>query len=111
MKIAIGVSVALILCIGGFSYWMYQRDMHSLENFVAAYEEFDRTPSETTLLPLKATASARISSLIKNDRDAMDTMKKIADLATQELAATGNTKESLTLERKSNYEHFRNLGK
>ena len=111
MKIVIGFSVVLILCVGIFSYWMYQRDMHSLENFVTAYEEFDRAPSETTLSPIKAAADGRISSFIKNERDAMDTMKKIADLATQELAATSDTKELLTSDRKSNYEHFRNLGK
>ena len=74
------------------------------------------------LIELKTAASVRISSLIKNDQETMDTELKIVNLAEKELDALNDYKKApsdkmliqklsdLHNQRIGAYTHFRELG-
>lgn len=101
-----------IACITGIVFFfasMYQRDMRSLTDFMTSYQAYDfaiaaasapvfeangKSPSaagpeerqaDAALSDLKTKSSARISSLIKNEKEAMRVMQEIADLSDEEL--------------------------
>src|SRR4029077_14673086 len=90
-----------------FFYRMYRRDITALEAFVAAYEKFDQAPREDALRELDANANVKISSLIKHDRELMNTMHEIADTAAQEFNSPNN--RGLTIKRRSAYSRFRSF--
>jgi hypothetical protein len=130
---------------------IYHNDVQSLEAFSAAYENYDRAISDystafhssnlqstpviagyerTTakvLGELNLKASARISSLIKNDSDLMSAMREIAELSGNEFDsvktyqnAAANQKseleklaqvlDDLTKQRQTAYTNFQELG-
>jgi hypothetical protein len=97
------IIIILIILAGGFLFvrHLYNSDMKKLEDFVSSYEKFDKAISdfsandtsdlqnetENSLIDLGINADFRISSLIKNDKVAMDTARQIADLSGQEFEA------------------------
>ena len=90
-----------------FFYRMYRHDITVLKAFDAAYEKFDQAPREGALRELDAGANVKISSLIKHDRELMNTMREIADTAAQE---TNNpTNRALTIKRKAAYSRFQSF--
>jgi hypothetical protein len=143
--------LTLFVLIGlAFVYRLYHRDVQALKDFSVAYNKFEKVISdfsrplfapnlegaraadelerkaEEALTELKTKASARISSLIKNDGDLMDITREIADFSEKELealkayqrgAADKNAdldrfaKElgDLTCERQTAYARFREL--
>jgi len=101
------VVVIVVLASGLFFYRMYRHDLTALEAFVAAYEKFDQAPREGALRELDAKANVKISSLIKHDRELMNTMREIADTAAQETNNPNN--RALTIKRKAAYSHFQSF--
>jgi hypothetical protein len=109
------ILLGMVLIVGAniffFFYRMYHNDVKALEAFPAAYEKFDRAVSDYStsvfaakgagapaaddlerqadeaLVDLNTKASARLSSLIKNDADLMRTTLEIADFSGKELEA------------------------
>lgn len=141
-SLLIGLVIVLpIICIAGIVFFfarMYQRDMQSLADFMASYQAYDvavKAASSGTdgrladmaLSDLKAKSSLRISSLIKNEKEAMRVMREIADLSEKEISAleayrqaTGldaarsrlaQTFQGLTKERQDAFAHFQDLGR
>jgi hypothetical protein len=151
-KYAILLGMALIIVAVPFVLFfrLYQKDVKVLTDFPTAYQIFDHAISnfstavhtskqadlsatddlerkaEQALVELRTKASARISSLIKNDADVMRTMPEIGDLSAKELDALKAYKKaagdkgadlnqldqelaSLTKERESAYAHFQEL--
>ena len=103
---------ALVALAGFFFFYrLYHRDVKALTGVLLAYEKFDKAVSdfstrllaqnlagppaandperkaEEALAELEAKASARISSLIKNDAELMKLTLEIARLSGKELAA------------------------
>jgi hypothetical protein len=143
----IGILLALlVLGAAGLVFFfvrMYQNDMRALEDFAAAYETYDQSiPSlktgtvanddvqkaGQTLASLKTRSAFRLSSLIKNEKEAMSTAQQIADLSAKEFdaliayqqAAAGLTAEKERLlkaledasaRRRAAYAGFMELGK
>jgi myosin heavy subunit len=146
--------VVVFACIAGivlFFARMYQRDMQTLTNFIDSYQAYDQAAAaasaavftavegststagaeeqraEVALSNLKTVSSAQVSSLIKNEKDAMRMMREIADFSEQEMStlkayrqATGpdanredlmKTFQNLTEERQAAFAHFRELGR
>jgi hypothetical protein len=99
--------IPLVLCVGIFLlfYRMSSKDTKALDSFSAAYKNYDQaisdfsksifagTPTsddieqkaEEAQAELSTKASARISSLTKNDGELMPVMLEIADLSRKEL--------------------------
>lgn len=102
----------LVALAGLFAFFhLYHTDINELADFSASYEKFDKAISgfprrvsessfanmpavdswggkaDEALAELKAKASARISSLIKNDAVLMSITLEISDLAGKELEA------------------------
>jgi hypothetical protein len=150
MKKIIALAGITALIVGAgiffFFYRMYQNDVKTLTAFPAAYEKFNQAAADFSgpvlagapaaddlerkadeaLAGLNARASTRLSSLIKNDAEVMDTMLKIADLSGKEFDALktyqkmaaekgnldGLAKEvgDLRSQRQTAYARFRELG-
>ena len=150
----LGLLLALLLaCIAGiiiFFVHRYQRDMQSLTDFMSSYQFYDQavkavsetvfaangisTPAageeerqaDTALSNLKTKSSVQISSLIKNENEAMRTMREIADLSDKEMStlkayqqtavqdanrdALAQAFHDLTKERQAAFAHFQELG-
>ena len=143
-----------LVCIAGVVFFfarMYQRDMQVLTDFMASYQAFDQAitaasapvftangkstsaaseeelRADTALSELKTKSSVQISSLIKNEKEAMHTMQEISDLSDKEMStlkayrkATGQnanrdgleqTFHELTKERQAVFAHFQELGR
>jgi len=96
--------IAILIFIAGIfflGYYFYHSDINKLENFIESYKKFDKAISdfstnetldlqnetENSLIDLGTKANFKISSLIKNDKVAMDTARQIADLSGQEFEA------------------------
>jgi hypothetical protein len=151
----LGILLALLLaCIAGiilFFVHMYQRDMQALTDFMSSYQFYDQavkavsetvfatngisTPAageeerqaDTALSNLKTKSSVQISSLIKNENEAMRTMREIADLSDNEMStlkayqqtagqdadrdALAQAFHDLTKERQAAFAHFQELGR
>lgn len=146
--------VLSLVCIAGVVFLfarMYQRDMQSLTDFIASYQAYDlaiaaasapvfdangKGPSEAgaeerqadmDLSDMKAKSSVRISSLIKNEKEAMRVMQEIADLSDKEMStlkayrqanaqdanriSLAQTFQDLTKERQAAFAHFEELGR
>lgn len=101
------VIVIVVLASALFFYRMYRHDISALEAFIAAYEKFDQAPRVGALRELDAKANIKISSLIKHDRELMNTMREIADTATQEFNNPNNG--GLTIKRKAAYSRFQSF--
>jgi LAS superfamily LD-carboxypeptidase LdcB len=146
----IALPLVLIVGFGFFIVSMYQRDMRALTDFVASYQAYDRaiatasTPifsgdeknpstasaeeqqAEAALAILKDKSTARISSLTKNESEAMRTMQAIAQFAGKEMStleayrqalahnangdALAQSFQQLTKERQSAFAYFQGLG-
>jgi hypothetical protein len=122
---------------------LYQKDMRALTGFVDSYETYEKavsslknapsksitlqTGADQALADLQAKAAARISSLIKNEKEVMRTTQNIAELSAKELAALrayqkaaeaqssvpdqlANALNTLSTQRQAAYAHFRELG-
>lgn len=143
-----------LICIAGivFSFArLYQRDMQALAGFMAAYQVYGQsvavlsasvssasgsdTPTldaeelraDAALAELKTRPSIQISSLIKNEKEAMCTMQEIAELSAREMnsfkafrqsAGQGANRDNLaqafhdlTRERQSAFPYFQELGR
>ena len=151
----LGLLLALLLaCIAGIIFFfvhMYQRDMQSLTDFMSSYQLYDQavkaasetifatngisTPAvgeeerqaDTALSNLKTKSSVQISSLIKNENEAMRTMREIADLSDKEMSTLKAYQQTagqdadrdelaqayhdLTNERQAAFAHFQELGR
>jgi membrane-associated HD superfamily phosphohydrolase len=146
--------VLSLACFAGIIFFfvrMYQRDMQALTDFMASYHVYDqalkaisepvsaingvKTPAageeerraDAALSDLKTKSSAQISSLIKNEKEAMRVMREIADLSDKEMSALKAYQESsaqdtnedalaqafhdLTKERQAAFAHFQELGR
>jgi hypothetical protein len=146
--------VGSIVCILGFVFFfarMVQRDMRSLTDFMASYQAYDlamasasapvfdsngksssaagieERQADVALSDLRTKSSVRISSLIKNEKEAMRVMQEIADLSEKEMStlkayrqAAGQdanrinlakTFHGLTKERQAAFAHFQELGR
>ena len=146
--------VLVIVCITGIVYFfarMYQRDMQSLTDFMASYQAYDlaiaaasapvfdangkgssaagteERQADVALSDLKTKSSVRISSLIKNEKEAMRVMQSIADLSEKEMSTLkayrqatsqdanrirlAQTFQDLTKERQSAFAHFPELSR
>jgi len=82
-----------------FFFRMYRDDVKALKDFMAAYERFDKAASiysgmgrtealgeaNEASIELRARASLRLSSLIKNDAELMVQAREVADLSRREL--------------------------
>jgi hypothetical protein len=95
--------IILVLLAGVFSFFfcLYQNDMKKLEDFVVAYENFDKAVSDysknmtkgsegkasETLVKLKTHATFRLSSMIKHEKEIMKQTPRVARLATEEFAS------------------------
>ncbi len=140
--------IPLILCAGifFFFYRMGSNDTKALADFSAAYKNYDQAISafsksifaaapvsddvvqkaDEAQAALKTKASARISSLTKNDGELMQVMLQIADLSGKELNAAAEYKNAvgdqsgdisrlanelsdLTNQRQAAYAHFLEL--
>lgn len=141
-KYKIPLALTFVVITGAFLFFsnLYHRDIGLLENFVASYEKFDTAISDFStrrtndsennangaLIELKARATFRASSLIKNDRLIPPLVFEIADLSGKELDALAAYKKgsqgttadletlaeeykNLTRERKAAYARFRGL--
>jgi hypothetical protein len=142
----------LVMFAGIFAFYhLYHTDIKELADFSASYEKFDRAISDFSgrisgsspedrptvdsyerkadeaLVELKVKASARLSSLIKNDAELMSITLEISDLAGKELEALKAYRRAvsdkdinadrqakefadLTNERQAAYPRFRELG-
>ena len=102
----------VLVVIGGvffFFYHMYHKDMKKLTDFVSSYEKFDQAISDFSisktddlegktskaLLELKTNATFRISSLIRNEGEAMKLALEIADLSEKEFDSLKAYKEAI----------------
>ena len=147
------IVLALIVVVGTFFFFyrFYHNDVKALTDFSVAYEKFDKAVSDFStsvfasnpegalavddlerkadeaLVDLNIKASARISSLIKNDAELMRATHEIADLSGKELDALKAYKRAiadknsgmdklaqafgdLSNKRQVAYAHFRELG-
>ena len=93
--------VVLVVLAGVFFFFnrFYHNDVKALMDFSVSYEKFDKAISDFSisktddleskagdaLIELNTKASARISSLIKNDAELMSTQLEIADFSGKEL--------------------------
>lgn len=100
-KYKVVLILALIVIVGVFSFFyrMGNNDVKKLTEFSASYEKFDKAISDFSigeaadleskagdaLIELNQNASARISSLTKNDGQFMSIMLEIADFSGKEL--------------------------
>ncbi|HEX9018100.1 MAG TPA: hypothetical protein VF806_02875 [Anaerolineaceae bacterium] len=105
--------IALVVVLGIFAFFYYfgHRDDTALAGFSAAYAVYDRAiaaaapgpgsapaasnQADAALADLRAKASARISSLTRNDGELMQLMPEIADLAGKELDALKAYRQAL----------------
>jgi hypothetical protein len=153
LPIALFIVLSLI-CIAGIVFFfarMYQRDMHSLTDFIASYQAYDlamaaasapvfgadgksasatgaeERQADVALSDLKARSSVQISSLIKNEKEAMRVMREIADLSEKEMStmkayqqvtdqdakriSLAQSFHDLTKQRKTAFTHFQDLGR
>jgi len=150
-----GILLVLSLaCIAGIIFFfvhMYQRDMQALSDFMAAYQVYDQavnaasetvfstngksTPTageeerqaDAALADLITKSTVRISSLIKHEKEAMGTMREIAELSDKEMStlkayrqdvgedvnrdALSQAFRDLTKERQAAFTHFQELGR
>jgi hypothetical protein len=109
----LGIGLIVLLGIGAFSFFyrLYQNDVNTLTEFVAAYQNYDRAVSEFSTTVLAANpdsapmaggfdmyadqalavlfmkGSVRISSAIKNEKEVMRTMLLVVIVSEKELAA------------------------
>ena len=95
------VIMAALAGIFLFFYRFYHNDMMALKGFTAGYEAFDRALSELSaggtedadrrageaLAGLRARASLKLSSMIRNEREAMAQAAAIAELSERKLAS------------------------
>jgi hypothetical protein len=112
IKFSIVLFVLILVVIIGiffFFYQMYHKDMKKLTDFVASYEKFDQAISDfsinktddlegktsNVLLELKTKATFRISSLIRNEGEAMKLALEIADLSEKEFDSLKAYKEAI----------------
>ena len=101
------VIVIVVLASALFFYRMYRHDISALEAFVVAYEKFDEAPRADALRELGAKANVKISSLIKHDRELMNTMREIGDTAVQEFNNPND--RGLTIKRKAAFSRFQSF--
>jgi hypothetical protein len=151
LGLLLALSLACIASIIFFFVHMYQRDMQALTDFMASYQFYDQavkaasetvfattgksTPAageeelqaDAALSDLKTKASVQISSLIKNEKEVMHTMREIADLSDKEMStlkayrqaagqdanrdAMAQAFHDLTNERQAAFAHFQELGR
>jgi hypothetical protein len=139
------VFIGLLGAAGVYLFFanLYQKDMRALTGFVNSYETYEKavsslknapstsitlqTGADQALADLQAKAAARISSLIKNEKEVMRTTQNIAELSAKELAALrayqkaaeaqssvpdqlANALNTLSTQRQAAYAHFRELG-
>lgn len=142
----VGLLLACAAAIVFFFASLFQRDMRVLNGFVDSYESYDQAmtaafdangqnlpapgteaQAQAALNDLQARASGSISSLVKNEKEAMRLMQQIAALAERELQALrayrqaaspdasrtllAQTLQDLIEERRAAFAHFRELGK
>jgi hypothetical protein len=154
-RLLLGLFIVLPLaCVTGIVFFfarMYQHDMQSLTDFMASYQAYDSAvaaasapvfdangnsssaagteerQADVALSDLKTKAAVPISSLIKNEKEAMRVMQEIADLSEKEMstlkayrqAAGQDSNQSslaqtlldLTKERQAAFAHFQELGR
>jgi hypothetical protein len=154
-SLQLGFILALALaCMVGIIFFLvhlYQRDMQALTDFMTSYQVYDQavaaasesayaangksTPvtneqkyqASVALSDLKTKSSVTISSLIKNEKEAMRIMREIADVSDKEMAtlnaylqtadqdpnrdALVNTFHDLTKERQTAFANFQELGR
>jgi len=118
-KVSLVVAIALPAAVLFLFFRMYQKDVREIADFSASYEKFEKALSDFSrpyfasnnegkpatddferkadeaLSELYAKAAARLSSLIKNDAELMDTTLEIAELCRKELAALKATKRTV----------------
>jgi hypothetical protein len=155
LSLLLGLLIALpLVCIAGIVFFfarMYQRDMQALTDFMASYQAYDQAITEASapifaangkntsvaseeelrvdamLSDLKTKSSVQISSLIKNEKEAMRTMQEIANLSDKEMSTLKayrmdagqdvnqkdleQTFHDLTKERQTAFAHFQELGR
>lgn len=153
-RLLLGSLITLsVVCIAGVVFFfarMYQRDMKTLTDFMASYQAYDQAVAsasasvfnangtstsegaeerraDAALSNLKTVSSLRISSLIKNEKEAMRAMQEIADLSDQEMsiikayrqaARQDANRDNLALafrglvkERQATFAYFQELGR
>lgn len=110
-KFLLEVFIFIIAVVFLFFYNMYRHDVRILQNFVSAYESFDRYPSDDTLIGLVTNANFKISSLIKNDKLLTDQAHTIGVLAGEEIQGMKNIGDYgyINKERKAAYARFQEL--
>ena len=93
--------VVLVVLAGVFSFFyrMYRNDIKALTDFVVSYEKFDKAISDFSigntgeseskagdaLAELNTKANFRISSLIRNEKEAMGMARVVANFSGREL--------------------------
>lgn len=136
--------IGLLGAAAVFSFFanLYQKDMQALNGFEASYETYAKAFSDLkdhptaaesaqsadqALANMQGKAVFRLSSLIKNEREAMSTAQEIGNLAADELAAfkayqtaasaqspdqvkLANELSDLSNRRQAAYAHFEGLG-
>jgi hypothetical protein len=139
-KVLLVLALLAIVAVFFLFSRMFHNDVKELTDFSASYEIFDKAISDFSsgetvdleskagdaLIELNQNASARISSLIKNDGQLMSTALEIADLSKKELDKLRAYKRAVesnradldgfakeygdwTSKRKAAYAHFRSL--
>jgi hypothetical protein len=151
LGLLLGLSLACIAGIIFFFVRMYQRDMQALTDFIASYQLYDQAvkaaseavfatngistsatgeeerQADAAMSDLKTKSSVQISSLIKNEKEAMRTMREIADLSDKEMSTLKAFQQTvgqdadrdvlvqafhdLTKERQAAFAHFQELGR
>jgi hypothetical protein len=123
-RLLLALSVIGLIVVSGvifFSYRMYQADIDKLVSFETAYRLYDRNITDystqvltanhkkkavaaeekkayESLAALRIAASVRISSLIKNDGEAMRSMQKISVISNKEFEVLEQYKNAATNE-------------
>ena len=154
-SLLLGLLLTLALaCVVGIIFFfvhIYQRDMQALTDFMTSYQVYDQavtaasesafatngksTPATSeqenqaivALSDLKTKSVVQISSLIKNEKEAMRMMREIADLSDKEMGtlnaylqtseqdpnrdALAQSFHELTKERQATFTNFQELGR
>ena len=146
VRVGVVVAVLIVGVVFFVFFRLYQRDVQALTDFVAAYQKYDQAVSDFSkqvlagapalgdlegeadhaLVELTAAASAKISSMIKNEKALMRSILEIAVLSGKEAAALKTYQSAtaskngdlntlakafgdLTNQRRAAYIHFREL--
>lgn len=123
--------VVLVVLAGVFFFFnLFQHDVRAIKDFSVSYKKFDKAISdfsgylfssslqgtsatddleykaERTLVELSTKASAKISSLIKNDAEFMRTELEIADFSGKELDALSAYKRAIRDKRDTEWDRL-----